>query len=331
MTKPARATAPVRLDFAGGWTDVPPFSAREGGTVVAAAIGLYAHAEVRPGAAGLRLDARDLGKTVEVSDVSRLDRAGPLALLSAGVRLLPVDSCTVRTESDAPPGSGLGSSGALDVALVTALAAARGESPGAREVADLACRLESVEAGIAGGRQDQFASTFGGFLRLRFRDPGAEIERLRLDAAFARELERRMVLCYTGASHFSGGTIGRVMQAYERGESVVTGALHALRDIAERMAEALCAADLGSVGTLLSENWRRQQALDPAMCSAEMGRLEAAMRRCGALGGKAAGSGAGGCMFFLAADDPRPAAAAARDLGMRILPFRWALEGVRPC
>ena len=331
MTKPAHAAAPVRLDFAGGWTDVPPFSAREGGTVVAATIALYARAEVRPGDAGLRLDARDLGETADVSDVSQLDRAGPLALLCAGVRLLPVESCTVQTESDAPPGSGLGSSGALDVALVSALAAARGESPEARAVADLACRLESVEAGIAGGRQDQFSSTFGGFLRLRFRDPVAEIERLQLDPAFTSELERRMVLCYTGASRFSGGTIGRVMQAYQRGESAVTGALHALRDIAERMAEALRAADLGQVGALLSENWGRQQALDPGMCTPEMGRLEAAMRGCGALGGKAAGSGAGGCMFFLAADDPGPAVAAARDLGMRVLPVQWAHHGVRPC
>ena len=331
MTRPAHSAAPVRLDFAGGWTDVPPFSAREGGTVVAATIALYARAEVRPGAAGLRLDSRDLGETADVSDVSRLDRTGPLALLSAAVRLLPVDSCTVQTQSDAPPGSGLGSSGALDVALVTALAAARGERPGASEVADLACRLESVEAGIAGGRQDQFASTFGGFLRLRFRDPVAEIERMQLDPRFVSELERRMVLCYTGASHFSGGTITRVMQAYERGEPAVTGALRALRDVGERMAEALRAADLGQVGALLTENWRRQQELDPGMCTAEMGRLEAAMRGCGALGGKAAGSGAGGCMFFLAADDPEPAIAAARELGMRVLPVHWTHHGVRPC
>lgn len=331
MIETVRAAAPVRLDLAGGWTDVPPYSAREGGVVVAAAIALYARAEVRPGGEGLRLDARDLGRSVEVADVSRLDRTGPLALLSAAVRLLPVGPVTVQTESDAPPGSGLGSSGALDVALVSALSAARGERPEAKEVADLACRLEAVEAGIAGGRQDQFVSTFGGFLRLRFRDPAAEVDRLDLDPVFAEELGRRMVLCYTGASRFSGGTITRVMQAYERGDRVVTGALHALRDVAERMVEALRTADLAAVGTLLTDNWRWQQALDSAMCTEEMRRLEDAMRAGGALGGKAAGSGAGGCMFFLAADDPAPAIAAARRLGMRVLPVRWASEGVRLC
>ncbi|HEY8257602.1 MAG TPA: hypothetical protein VIG08_08080 [Gemmatimonadales bacterium] len=331
MIKPARAAAPVRLDFAGGWTDVPPFSSLEGGTVVAAAIGLYARAEVLPGEPGLRLVAHDLGASVEVPDHSKLDRNGQLALLSAGVRLLPVGACTVQTDSDAPPGSGLGSSGALDVALVSALASSRGESPGPREVADLACRLEAVEAGIAGGRQDQFVSTFGGFLRLRFHDPFADVHPLRLDREFASELERRMILCYTGASRFSGGTITRVMRAYENGDATVTGALHSIRDLAERMAEALLAGDLSGVGEILSENWRWQQALDSAMCTPDMQNLETRMRAAGVLGGKAAGSGAGGCMFFLAAGDPAPAIAAARELGMSVLPVRWAMEGVGPC
>jgi D-glycero-alpha-D-manno-heptose-7-phosphate kinase len=331
MNRAARAAAPVRLDFAGGWTDVPPFSAREGGTVVAAAIGLFSRAEVRPGDPGIRLLARDLGESLEVPDASRLGRGGPLALLSAGVRLLPIDSCTVQTDSDAPPGSGLGSSGALDVALVSALSSARGESPATRAIADLACRLEAVEAGIAGGRQDQFVATYGGFLRMRFHDPKVDIERLPVDPEFAAELERRMILCYTGASRFSGGTITRVMKAYERGESAVTGALFALRDIAEGMAAALEADDLTNVGELLTENWKQQQALDSAMCTPDMSRLEARMHECGVLGGKAAGSGAGGCMFFLGPDDPAPAIAAARELGMRILPVQWAMDGVRPC
>jgi D-glycero-alpha-D-manno-heptose-7-phosphate kinase len=331
VTKAVRASAPVRLDFAGGWTDVPPFSTREGGTVVAAAIDLQARAEVRPGEPGIRLVARDLGAEAEAADAAGFERSGPLALLAAGVRMLPVGACTVRTDSDAPPGSGLGSSGALDVALVAALSAARGESPATRDIADLACRLESHEAGIAGGRQDQFVAAFGGFLRLRFHDPDAAVEPLRLDPAFVADLERRMLLCYTGASRFSGSTITRVMRAYERGDRAVTGALMALREIAERMAEALLAGDLARTGELLTENWRQQQVLDAAMCTAEMGRLEKVMRAHGALGGKASGSGAGGCMFFLGPDDPGPAADAARGLGMRLLPVRWAAAGVGPC
>ncbi|MGH7535502.1 MAG: hypothetical protein ACREMG_07940 [Gemmatimonadales bacterium] len=331
MSAVFRAAAPVRLDLAGGWTDVPPFSSREGGLVVSAAIGLHAHAEVRLGGAGFRLVSEDLEETLECTDDAALRGETRLPLLRAGVRLLPVGACTLTTRSDAPAGSGLGSSGAMDVALVLALSRARGESPTLRTIADLACHLEAVEAGIPGGRQDQFVAAWGGFLRLAFRDPDAEVERLPLDPALLAELGRRIVLCYTGASRFSGSTIHRVMQGYERGEAAIVRALFGLRDTAEAMADALGRGDLGRVGTLLDRNWSHQQALDPGMRTEPMARLEQAMREAGALGGKAAGAGTGGSMFFLAPDDPAPAVSAAERLGMRVLPVRWAAMGAGPC
>jgi D-glycero-alpha-D-manno-heptose-7-phosphate kinase len=331
VSRSARAAAPVRLDFAGGWTDVPPYSTRQGGVVVAAAIQLHARAEVEPCPAGYRLVSEDLGTRLDLPDAHGLETEPVLPLLRAGLRMLPTGPCVLTTRSEAPPGSGLGSSGALDVAIVTALAGARGEALDTRAIADLACRLEGVEAGIPGGRQDQFVAAYGGFLRLDFRDPEAGVRPLALDPAFHPELERRLLLCYTGASRFSGGTIGRVMRAYERGDRAVAAALDGLRTAAEEMADALLAADLAAVGRLLSENWRLQQALDSGMSTPVMARLEQAMREAGALGGKAAGSGAGGSMFFLGPDDPAPAAEAARALGMRLLPVRWATTGVRPC
>jgi D-glycero-alpha-D-manno-heptose-7-phosphate kinase len=321
----------VRLDLAGGWTDVPPFSAREGGVVVTGAIQLFARAEVRLGGTGFRLVSEELHDELEISDSAGLVRDGRLDLLKAGLRLLPVGGCTLSTRSDAPPGSGLGSSGALDVALVAALSAARGESPDPVDIAEQACHLEAVEAGIPGGRQDQFASSHGGFLRLDFRDPEAEVRRLKLDPAFAADLARRLVLCYTSASRFSGATIDRVMRAYEGGNPAVAAALHGLRRVAEEMADALIAADFSRVGELLTANWAHQQALDPHMCTEEMARLERSVTDAGALGGKAAGSGAGGCMFFLGPDDPGPVIEAARACGAHLLPVRWAMYGVRPC
>jgi D-glycero-alpha-D-manno-heptose-7-phosphate kinase len=325
------AAAPVRLDLAGGWTDVPPYSAREGGVVVSAAVQLYASAEVRTRERGYLLDSRDLDQALEYDDLSALAGEGPLPLLRAGLRLFRPGPCALSTRSDAPPGSGLGSSGAIDVALVSALALAAGRTLTTREIADLACRLEGQEAGIPGGRQDQFVAAFGGFLRLGFHDPDATVEPIPVDGELSAELERRMLLCYTGASRFSGNTIGRVMRAYERGDAVVAGALDGLRGAAEAMGDALRAADFGRIGELLSENWRLQQQLDGGMSTPEMRRLEAAMREAGCLGGKAAGSGAGGSMFFLAADDPAPARQAVTRLGMQLLPVRWAAAGVRPC
>jgi D-glycero-alpha-D-manno-heptose-7-phosphate kinase len=331
VTSPVRASAPARLDFAGGWTDVPPYSTREGGVVVAAAVQLYSHAEVCAIESGFHLVSEDLGSELRLADATELSSTDGLELLRAGLRMLGHGPCRLTTRSDVPPGSGLGSSGALDVALVMALSSARGERPTLREIAGRACYLEGVEAGVPGGRQDQFTAAFGGMLRLEFHDPTAEVERLELDPDILAELERRVLLCYTGASRFSGATIERVMSAYQRGEHGIGGALDGLRKVADRMAEALRAGDLARVGALLTENWVYQQTLDPGMRTSEMARLERAMMEAGALGGKAAGAGAGGCMFFLAPDDPGPTIEAARALGMRMLPVRWAHQGVREC
>jgi len=325
-----RASAPVRLDLAGGWTDVPPFSAREGGLVVNAAIELHAHAELKIGGPLFRLVSEDLGQELECADSSGLVIDGRLDLLKAALRMFPVQArCTIVTRCDAPPGSGLGASGAIDVALVALLTCARGERLAQGEIAEHAWQLEVVEAQCPGGRQDQFAAALGGFHRLSFRDPDVGVEPITLDPAFAAALARQTVLCYTGRSRVSGDTIARVMGAYERGDARVTAALRALKDVAAGMAEALRAADLGRVGALLSENWRHQQALDPGMRTDEMARLEQAVAAAGVLGGKAAGAGAGGSIFFLARGGPDAVAAAARSAGATVLPVAWSLGGVQ--
>lgn len=325
-----RAAAPVRLDFAGGWTDVPPFSAREGGVVVNAAIALQAQVELKLGGPRIRLASQDLGQELECADWGGLVLDGRLDLLKAALRMFPVQStCTLTTRSDAPAGSGLGSSGALDVALVAALTRARGERLSEREIAEQAWYLETVEAQIPGGKQDQFAAALGGFQRLSFRDPDVGIEPITLDPAFAAALEQRIVLCYTGRSRLSGAMIARVMGAYERGDRPIVGALRALKDAAEAMAEAVRATDLPGMAALLAENWKHQQVLDSEMCTPEMAGLERALTAAGALGGKAVGAGAGGSMFFITRDDPGPVIAAARERGATVLPLRWASAGVR--
>ena len=133
------ATAPLRLDFAGAWTDVPPFSAREGGVVVNAAIDLHTHVALTLGGKLLRLVSQDLGETLECANSGGLVLDGKLDLLKAALRMFPVlGAFTLTTRCDAPLGSGLGSSGALDVALVAALTRARLERLGERDLAEQA-------------------------------------------------------------------------------------------------------------------------------------------------------------------------------------------------
>src|SRR5207249_4361432 len=169
------ATAPVRLDFAGGWTDVPPFSAREGGVVVNGAIELSARVAVRIGGRLIRLVSEDLGEELECADSGGLVLDGRLDLLKAALRMLPVQAaCTITTHCDAPPGSGLGSSGAMDVALVAALALARAEQVTAREIAerseehtselqsrfDLVCRLLLEKKKSRSARESSMGAVF---------------------------------------------------------------------------------------------------------------------------------------------------------------------------
>jgi len=326
-----RASAPVRLDFAGGWTDVAPFADREGGQVVAAAITLRVQAEFEPGGVGLLMRAEDLGQAERVAGPAELSHGDGLPLHKAALRMLPAGPGTLRTRSEVPPGSGLGSSGALDVALIAVLAAARGEDFLPDEIAALGFELEAREAGLPGGRQDQYSAALGGFNRLSFRGEVVGIERLVLDPDFQAELERRIIICYTGRSRVSGDTIARVMGAYDRGDPVVTGALRQLADLAEEMAAALAAADLVRVGRLLSSNWAAQQRLDGQMATPEMAALEYALVAAGALGGKAAGAGAGGCMFFLAGDDVDRVRDAATAAGARLLSAKWSPTGVELC
>ncbi|HEY7683381.1 MAG TPA: hypothetical protein VH879_12125 [Gemmatimonadales bacterium] len=325
-----RMSAPVRLDFAGGWTDVPPFATREGGEVVNAAIDLRVQAEFEPGGNGLLLVAEDLKASARVTRAADLMSDGALQLHKAALRMFPTGPGTLRTRSDVPPGSGLGSSGALDVALVGTLTAVRGEELGLEEIAAHGCQLEIEEAGIPGGRQDQYAAALGGFHRFRFRGDQVTVERLSLDSAFVSELERRTVVCYTGRSRVSGDTIARVMEAYERRDTMVCMALSEMAAIADRMAGALVAGDLAQVGRLLTANWGCQQRLDLSMRTAEMAALESAMAEAGALGGKAAGAGAGGSMFFLMRDGST-GREAARRIGATVLEARWSATGLTRC
>ena len=325
MTDPARTvntSAPVRLDFAGAWTDVAPYAIEARGVVVNAAIELRTRVELRLPNDGYELWARDLDEKA-----TDLARDGRLELLKAAVRHGDLGPCALHCGAEAPPGSGLGSSGALSVALVCALDELHGRSRGACELAESAWHLETVDAAVAGGRQDQYAAAMGGFQRLVFDHGSTTADPIALDPRFADELERHTIICYTGRSRFSGSVITRVMQEYQTGNRDVAGALDALADIGESMAEAFRNGELPQIGNLLGANWREQQRLDAGMCTPEMARLEAAMRASGAAGGKAAGAGAGGSMFFVVPGDVTRARQAARECGATLLPLRWATRG----
>jgi D-glycero-alpha-D-manno-heptose-7-phosphate kinase len=326
----AHARAPLRIDLAGGWTDVAPYSARAGGAVVNVAISLHAHAQVRRQRGGVDLRALDLGAAVSARRAADLRPDGELALLKAAARRLgPATGFEVTTSCDAPPSSGLGGSGAMGVALVAAFAALDGRRPRAAEIAQQAHQIETGDAAILGGKQDQYAASLGGLQFLEFGEQSVGATRLDPPTDWLLELERHLVLCYTGASHLSGATHQAVWSRYAAGDAAIARALDGLRACALAMRDAIAAGDTARVGEQLTRNWELQQALGEGVRTETMGDLERAAEAAGSAGCKACGAGAGGCMVFLArAGRAFALADALREAGGRVLRFSFDAAGV---
>ncbi len=296
MSRAFVARAPTRLDFGGGWTDVPPYAEREGGVVCNVAITRYATATVARGAHA----AAPLGSLGAADD----------RLVLAALRRAGVEGAEASLSNDFPVGAGLGGSSAAGVALAGALAALRGEALTPGELAERSRATEVEELGIAGGRQDHYAAAFGGARLLTF-GKGVDVERLTLPAATADDLARRALLVYTGESRMSGDTITAVLDAYVAGDARVCGALAFMKTLAVDMAAALRAGDIDALGRLVAEHWTHQRALHPSITTPRIDALAESAARAGALGVKALGASGGGCVLAIAAEGREAELAAA--------------------
>lgn len=292
------ARAPARLDFGGGWTDVPPYSDERGGCVCNVAIELHAVATVRSRQGNG--DAPPIGETPDT------------ALAIAAIRRAAMSNVQVTVQADYPLGSGLGGSSAAGVAVLGGLAAWRGEELDAGTLAEESRRLEVEDLGIAGGRQDHYAAAMGGALGLWF---GGTVtaRRIPLPDDVFETLNRRCVVVYTGQSRISSASITAVIDAYRARVPRVLDALDRLRDLAADMVAALEAADVDALGHLVAEHWIHQRSLHPGIPTPLIDATLAAAGAAGALGGKALGASGGGCVLAIAAegreDDVRQAMA----------------------
>ena len=303
MSRALVARAPTRIDFGGGWTDVPPYSTEQGGAVCNIAIARYATASAAIGAPDAPHDAE-------------LATATPLIAAVLRRAALPGASATIR--SDFPVGSGLGGSSAAGVALAGALATLAGASTEPATLAELSRATEVEELGVAGGFQDHYAAAYGGALLLTF-EGCVGVEHVALTPDICDALARRALLIYTGESRISSATIDAVLDAYRRRDTRVCEALARMKALAGDMAAALRGGDLDALGALLGEHWSQQRALHPSITTPRIDAIMTAATRSGALGGKALGASGGGCVVVMAADGREAELAAAlAPLGERL-------------
>jgi len=324
------ARAPMRIDFAGGWTDVPAFAERERGVVVNAAITLFVHVECLMGTGRIRLHAEDLGEHVSLPSSGMIAYDGTLDLHKAALNMLPVTGgIEVLSRSDAPNGSGLGASGALDVALLAGLARCRADAYAPQELAELGFELEARELALLGGKQDQLAAALGGFHEFGFSGDEVEVRRLDVSSEAATELADHIVVAYSGHSHFSSLTHARVWEAFASGKSGVTDALRSIRDLGAAAAPAVEACDWQGLAKIVAENWRCQQQLDTTISTEPLRAIETAASAAGAWGLKATGAGAGGCVMILGPPAVRSAVAdAVARAGATVLNVTFSFHGV---
>jgi D-glycero-alpha-D-manno-heptose-7-phosphate kinase len=302
MTRPRiRARAPLRISFAGGGTDVPPFPSAEGGCVLSATIDRYAYGSLSPRLDRMvTIESVDFKTTAEMTLDSEILFDGSLDLIKAAVRRFGrdgTDGYDLVLRSNAPPGSGLGSSSTMMVALTGLLAEHYGTTMSQYQTAELACAIERDDLGIAGGLQDQYAATFGGFNFIEFTDR-VIVNPLRIREEVALELELSLLLCFTGITRDSARVIEDQTRRATTGANDTLGGLRAQKELALAMKAALLTGELKEFGALMGEAWTQKKRMSPYITNDRINELYDLALRNGAFGGKLTGAGGGGYILL---------------------------------
>jgi D-glycero-alpha-D-manno-heptose-7-phosphate kinase len=327
-----RSRAPLRISFAGGGTDVEPYPQERGGVVLSATIDKYAYATLVPRGNGqIRVESLDYDVVAKYNVDEKLPDDGELDLVKAVVRTLGGgQGLDLFVHTDAPPGSGLGSSSAMVVALIGAFLHWLGRSMDEYAVARLAYRIERVELGVPGGWQDQFAAAFGGFNFIELLGDDIVVNPLRIKRTTLNELQYRLLLCYTGRTRLGGHILDRQIAAYVHKEQDAVAALDSIKEITIAMKNALLQARLNDFGQLLHQEWQQKKRLTSGITDEAIDTLYDAGRQAGAIGGKLLGAGGGGYLLFLCPFEKKHRIAQAlEEAGGQVVPFNFDLRGLQ--
>lgn len=309
-----RARAPLRLGLAGGGTDVSPYTETYGGAVLNATIARYAYAVIKPlDEPCVRFVATDQQMVRTLPMEAPLPLNGELNLHKAvyneimlrynGGKLIPLE---LSTFCDAPAGSGLGSSSTLVVVMIRAFAELLNLPLDDYTIAQLAFRIERIDCGLQGGRQDQYSATFGGFNFMEFYEgERAVINSLRIKHWIICELEASLVLFYTGVSRESARIIADQSGNMKSGSTTALEAMHGLKKEAVTMKECLLKGDFSGMVETMREGWENKKRSAKTVSNPMIDEIYNAALYAGALAGKVSGAGGGGFMMFFVPTDQR--------------------------
>lgn len=325
------ARAPLRVSLAGGGTDLPAYYERFGGMVISTTIQKYVYVQIQPnGPESAQITSADYRTFYRHDQEAPMTWNGELALPRAvlhefGIRC----GLSVFIASEVPPGTGLGSSSALAIALIRAVAAYAHKTMSRQEIADLACRVEIEKLGAPIGKQDQFAAAFGGLNAITFGSNGVDVEPIGADPETLRTLERRLLLFFTGTARDSAVILREQQRATREYDRDVLENLHLIRAAADICRRHLETGDVDGIGRLLDEGWQYKRRLTAGISSARIDECYQVARDHGALGGKITGAGGGGFLLLYCHEANQLALTAAMaDLGLRRTDFHLDRQGV---
>ena len=309
-----RARVPLRLGLAGGGTDLSPYCDEFGGAVLNMTIDRYAYATIEPSYDGkVHFIAPDMGidesfapDLAAIKDAKLILHGGVAARMLTEFGNGTVPAIRVTSFVDAPPGSGLGSSSALVVALVEAFRALLGAPLGPYDVAHLAFEIERIDLRLAGGRQDQYAATFGGVNFIEFHaNDRVIVNPLRVPADVLNELEMSLITCFSGVTRRSDEIIAEQQRRMIASADPAIDSLHQLKSDAIEMKQALLRGEIPRMAALLNHSWAAKKRTAGGISTNTIEQLYERAFAEGATGGKVSGAGGGGFMMFIVPPERR--------------------------
>ncbi len=333
-----RSKAPLRLGLAGGGTDVSPFSDIYGGSILNATTSLYAYCDIIPTNNGeINFYLQDKNIRYTYKSQKELPINGEIDLLKAIYNRIIKDfeldalSFDIHTFVDAPAGSGLGTSSTLVVTIIGAFSEWLGLPLGEYDIANLAYSIEREDLKLAGGKQDQYAATFGGFNFMEFFAEGKVIVNpLRVREETLNELSRNIVLYYTETSRNSSDIIQLQQKNVTQKNVQSIEAMHKLKEQAIMMKEALLKNDLDEIGNILNIGWEYKKQMAKGITTQLFEDVYASALKAGAIGGKISGAGGGGYIFFYCPQNTRyNVIEALNKFGGKVRRFEFTLSGLK--
>ncbi len=300
-----RSKAPLRIGLAGGGTDVSPYSDQFGGVILNATISLSAYATIEPLTGNkIIVEALDRNESQQFSVIPQLPLDGTLDLLKGVYNRIQKDQPTqipgfkLSTFVDAPAGSGLGTSSTLVVAVLGVFKEMLKLPMDEYKIAQCAFDIERTDLQLAGGKQDQYAATFGGVNFMEFYADKVIVNPLRIKPQHLNELENNLVLYFTSTSRESATIIKEHVKNVQKKNEKSIEAMHNLKDQSKMMKEALLQGNLDEIGLILDYGFEQKRNMAANISNYDIEKVYAAAKKSGATGGKISGAGGGGFMIF---------------------------------